>query len=50
MPEKRHTRNRLREFVGGKLKGMPGAMELLEQLLVLDPKKRISAEAVLFEV
>lgn len=34
----------------GKLKDMPGAMELLEKMLVLDPKKRVTAHEAFFAV
>lgn len=50
MPERKYPRNRLRELFGGRLREMPGAMELLEKMLVLDPRKRITAMQAVYSV
>ena len=46
----KYPRNRLRELYGGRLRDMPGAMELLEKMLVLDPRKRITAMQAVYSV
>ena len=50
VPERKYPRNRLRELFGGRLREMPGAMELLEKMLVLDPRKRITAMQAVYSV